>query len=346
VAASVPRRPIELRECAECGLVFNAAYGEGHGFYDSGYENRQSHSKAFRRHLTWLSTLIGAYLDTARPRILEVGCGKGQFLQQLAEMTGGEAEGYDTTYEGPNRLGDVTFYKEYLSAERVRGHFDAIICRHVIEHVPTIGSFLASLAKIARAAGDPPVFLETPRLEWILQHKSAWDIFYEHCNYFTEAALAGLCSRYGFKVLAHLPAFARQYQVLILEPDRADQDSGASVIHAIAQISQEAVIGLSRVIERESAGGTWAIWGAGAKGACLANRLPPGNLCMIFDTNPAKHGCYVPGTRIPIVAPTHEALASISLVVIMNPAYQDEIREQLGHMGYRGRVLVLDESFS
>jgi len=82
-AASVPLRPIELRECAACGLVFNAAFEKGLVPYDAAYENRQSHSAAFAAHTAKVAKMIGAMMESERPRILEVGCGKGQFLRQV-----------------------------------------------------------------------------------------------------------------------------------------------------------------------------------------------------------------------------------------------------------------------
>jgi hypothetical protein len=256
--------------------------------------------------------------------------------------------GYDTSYEGPDSDSSLIFHAEYLSADAVPGHFDAVICRHVIEHVPDIGRFLDELAAIAHACDEPFVFIETPRLEWILQHKSAWDFFYEHCNYFTEPALAGLCARGGFKVLGQYPVFGRQYQLLVLElknPGRRQAFAPVKdPIRAIQEIHEISLPRLAVLIESERKGRPWAVWGAGAKGVCLANRLPAEHLLRLFDTNPAKQGFHVPGTHIPIVAPSEKKLADIGLVVIANPSYEKEIREDLERFAYKGHVLALSES--
>lgn len=345
-AAAVPLRPIVLCECSECGLVFNAAFEPDLVPYDAAYENRQSHSKAFADHTVKVAKLIAALLESPRPRILEVGCGKGQFLRQLVDYVRGEGVGFDTSYEGASRDGDVVFHTEYLDASGVPGRFDAVVCRHVVEHVPQIGSFLKELAAIARACGEPFVFLETPRLEWILQHRSAWDFFYEHCNYFTEPALARLCVQAGFRVLAQYPVFDRQYQLLALELPKPDgaRERSCSAIETIQNIHEVSLSSLARLIETERQDGYWVVWGAGAKGVCLANRLPSGRLRSLIDTNPAKQGFFVPGTSIPIVAPSADSLAGISLVVIANPSYEQEVRATLRKFSYRGRVLTLAES--
>lgn len=345
-AAAVPLRPIELRECRACGLVFNAAFEADLVPYDAAYENRQSHSEAFAAHTVKVAKVIASLLEAPRPRILEVGCGKGQFLRQLVEYVGGEGVGFDTSYEGPSREGNLVFHTEYLNASGVPGPFDAVVCRHVIEHVPQIGPFLKELAAIARACGEPFVFLETPRLEWILQHRSAWDFFYEHCNYFTEPALARLCVQAGFRVLAQYPVFDRQYQLLALELPKQDgaRERSCSAIETIQNIHEVSLPRLARLIETERQDGYWVVWGAGAKGVCLANRLPTGKLRSLIDTNPAKQGYFVPGTHIPIVAPSCDSLAGISLVMIANPSYEEEIRSTLRQFCYRGRVMILAES--
>jgi hypothetical protein len=82
-SAEVPLRTMELRQCWECGLVFNAAFEDGVVPYDKAYENRQSHSEAFAKHTMQVAKMIGAMMESERPRILEVGCGKGQFLRQV-----------------------------------------------------------------------------------------------------------------------------------------------------------------------------------------------------------------------------------------------------------------------
>ena len=41
--------------------------------------------------------------------------------------------------------------------------------------------------------------IETPAWEWIVEHGAFWDVFYEHCNYFTGATLRRLCEHAGFE---------------------------------------------------------------------------------------------------------------------------------------------------
>ena len=84
----------------------------------------------------------------------------------------------------------------------------------------------------------------------------------------------------------------------------------------------------------------WAVWGAGAKGVALVNQLRIRPRCVV-DSNPAKQGGVLPGTRVPIVAPEDPRLARLGLIVIANPNYAAEIRAVIGQRGFTGRVLTL-----
>ncbi|GAB4165190.1 MAG: class I SAM-dependent methyltransferase [Terrimicrobiaceae bacterium] len=346
-ARVVPRRTLELVECGVCGLIFNRAFDEAAVPYDENYENRQDQSPVFTRHTDQVARWITGQLGP-EPRILEVGCGKGVFLKSLVRLSGGTADGYDTSYEGPTgRRGRVAFHRSYISAQDVKKPYDAIVCRHVVEHVARIGDFLKELAAIATAAGVPTVFLETPRLEWIIRSRSAWDVFHEHCNYFTTSALYELCRLAGFRVIRQRQAFDGQYQLLSLQVAKrravAPSVTPAPCIGELGLVVKHAFDQLATRVDKMRRGGRWAVWGAGAKGMCLANRATGEPPTCLFDKNPAKQGIFVPGAAVPVVAPTAAALHDLSLVVIVNPTYKTEILSTLKSLKYQGRTLVLEK---
>ncbi|NIO41399.1 MAG: hypothetical protein GTO41_15215, partial [Burkholderiales bacterium] len=62
------------------------------------------------------------------------------------------------------------------------------------------------------------VFFEVPALEIILREQRFWDVYYEHCSYFTRTCLQNLFLRNGFKVIGCEYAFAQQYLLLFARP--------------------------------------------------------------------------------------------------------------------------------
>ena len=349
-ATRLPRRDLNLVQCRGCGLVHNATFDPGVIPYDERYENRQCFSPGFLHHLEAVADGLIRRHGLQGGRLLEVGCGKGDFLRMLAARAGARADGYDTSYEpGPEPEPEgVAFHRSYVGPSDVRGDYDAVICRHVVEHVPAIGDFFRLLAGIARAAGDPVVAVETPRLEWIIGHSALWDLFYEHCNYFPTPTLAHLARRAGFRVVRHRPVFGGQYQLLELRLSRRPTPPRAPGIPADARLAPFARVARGRLdrqgrrFARAAGDSGWAVWGAGAKGVALVHHLTATRPRCVIDSNPAKQGGFLPGTRIPIVGPGDPRLPRLGLVVIANPNYGREIRAELDRRGFSGRILNLD----
>ncbi len=348
-AQQVERRDIHLRQCEQCGLIFNATFEPDIIPYDENYENRQCHSTAFEEHLISVASSLVEYHRLEGGTLLEVGCGKGDFLKLICRLAGAGGDGYDTSYlPGPQaEPPHLQFYSQYVTAAEIRRPYQAVLCRHVIEHVPEIGSFLKSLHEIAVAAGNPVIALETPRVEWIFDQLSFWDLFYEHCNYFSEPTLAYLCRQAGFEVVRHRRVFGEQYQLLELRiaPGPASEHPPGILETAdllqFARLIAQRVESLSRRISDSARGLPWGIWGAGAKGVSLANRFPDMAPALVIDSNPAKQGGVISGTSIPIVAPDDSRILQLQLVMIANPNYAPEMAATLQRIGFTGTTLTL-----
>ena len=123
-----------------------------------------------------------------------------------------------TGYEA-RRQGSVE--ERYVSAADISERFDLVVCRHVVEHIAEIGAFLTGLRAIAARCGGAVTMIETPDFEWTARNACFWDVFYEHCNYFTRPTLAYLCRRAGLSVARHRRVFGGQYQLLELDVARA-----------------------------------------------------------------------------------------------------------------------------
>jgi 2-polyprenyl-3-methyl-5-hydroxy-6-metoxy-1,4-benzoquinol methylase len=347
-AANVNRRDITLVQCQTCGLVFNSIFDLSVIPYNENYENRQDLSPAFSAHVNkTIADLIQRY-GLAGQNILEVGCGNGEFLRALCRAAGARGTGYDTSHALHSDEEDhLKFFQRYVSAKDIAEPFAAVICRHVLGHVPEIGAFLRELHAIAQAAGDPVILLETPRFEWIAKSLSLWDLFYEYCNYFPADSLSYACKLAGFRVIRQRSVFGGQYQILELKVARTLRKPRAPGIPPRARLIEFAEKArvqwttLAATIEKAASGKPWAVWGAGAKGVTLVNNLPGAPPICAIDSNPRKQGGVLPGTWIPIVSPDDPLIDSLKLILIANPIYVPEIRETLRQRGFSGRIAVL-----
>lgn len=344
-ARAVPRGELALGACPTCGLVWNHAFDPARMTYTGTYDSDQSGSPAFLRHV---DARIDALLDDGLrgATIVEAGCGSGHFLRRLCARAACRGYGYDPGYRGPERdPGGVSFARRVFEGaaslppgERV----DAVICRHVIEHVPAPAAFVQALARgLPRGTR---FYFETPAFEWIAARTALWDVFYEHCNYFTAAAFARVLELGGLTPSAVTPVFEGQYlwAAATLEapaPARAPLDPLAGPrLAAFARACDDALARLHAQVERLlSVAGRVAVWGAAAKGATYAALVDPDatRLDCLVDVNPARHGRYLAGTGHVIVAPGELTARDVGAVLVMNPNYLDEIRAQAARAGAR-----------
>ena len=96
------------------------------------------------------------------------------------------------------------------------------------------------------------------------------------------------------------------------------------------------------VSSARSAGKTLAIWGSGSKCVSLISSLRLGpELVAVVDINPNKHGKFLAGSGLEIVAP--EALTSLrpDVVLVMNSIYGDEIRHDLAGRSLHPELIAL-----
>jgi len=305
---------VELVQCPESGLVHNRNFNPSVLDYDTDYQNEQACSLAFKRHLDEVLDIVLRNFGLEQVGV-EIGCGKGYFLEMLCEA-GADITGFDPAYEGSNaRVVRKSFGEEPLLVAP-----DYVILRHVLEHIPSPWSFLGSLRRQCKAGTK--IYIEVPCFEWIVENKAFYDIFYEHVNYFTldvlECAFGSILRSGNF--------FGGHYLFLITDlstfkaPERyVGRRFGKLDIDSYL----DSLLG-KRSDQRRKA----FIWGAGAKGITLSNILSRSAVPVeaIIDINPAKQGKFAGGCGLPIMGPG-AAMQQIegADVFVMNPIYLSEI---------------------
>ncbi|UVL41951.1 class I SAM-dependent methyltransferase [Pseudomonas sp. B21-040] len=301
------------------GLIFNQAFNANKLSYDADYQNEQAHSGQFQKHLNDVEGIIARHFKGRE--LIEVGCGKGYFLELLKGL-GYAITGIDPAYEGSNA--------DVIKAPFTRGlglAADAIVLRHVLEHIQDPVSFLAEIAD-ANQGGQ--IYIEVPCFDWILEHKAWFDLFYEHVNYFR---LDDLRRMFGtVHEAGHL--FGGQYLYIVadlatlrLTPEqpvpRLDLPDGftASLERAV------------QIVQGAPQQGS-AIWGASSKGVIYSLFLQRAGVAVdrVVDINPAKQGRYLPlsGARVSSPQEAMDALPEGANLFVMNSNYLEEIKRMTG----------------
>jgi Methyltransferase domain len=309
-ARNCPHGDVVLVENRQTGLVYNSAFQPDLMAYDSNYQNEQALSPSFQKHLESASNIIDQYLG--RNSIVEVGCGKGYFLEMLLHR-GIDITGFDPAYEGNNPRIEKQYFHPGTGIKA-----SGLILRHVLEHIQDPYGFLLLLREAN--AGNGKIYIEVPNFEWILEHRAWYDIFYEHVNYFRPAdfeRMFGKIEKSGY-------LFGGQYLYVVAELDTLRRplfDENYSVVFP------GDFIDFKFRGTKELA----AIWGGASKGVMFALLMARAGrpVSTVIDINPAKQGKYLPSTGLRVQSP-EEALAVLprgATIYVMNSNYSEEIRK-------------------
>ena len=353
-ARGVARGRLVLAVCRHCGFGFNATFDAGLAQYDTAYENDQTVSPHFLRHVDAMAQqALALVADRRDALVVEVGCGQGGFLRRLLEAPGAAlagAVGFDPSLRQPVDSGRLRLEARLFDTVAVRSlpsPPDLVILRHVIEHVDTPYALMAAIRATMDLAKPARILIETPCLEWILRHDAWQDVFYEHCNYFTAASLARLLRRAGFTKVEVTHVFGGQYLAATGEAgavaDMAEPAEGGDVAARALVFGRSLDLFIAQWRERLAGRQPLGIWGAGAKGvtfgALIGVSVPVHGL---IDIDPKKQGSYAAMTALPIMSPEQAAEHGIRHVVVMNPNYAPEIAALVANLASPMELTIMD----
>jgi SAM-dependent methyltransferase len=253
--------------------------------------------------------------------VLEVGCGRGEFLALLDAL--------------PARASGLEFAPASIEACRAQGlkvtegypdaatgllpdaPFDAFMLLMFLEHMPDPN---ASLQAIHDNLAEGAVGLvEVPNFEMMIRRNLFSEFISDHLFYFTRQTLGTTLNLNGFDILASeeirdeyvLSVVVRKRPTLDLGSFRANQNRLAAAIHGyLDQFGKERV----------------AVWGASHQAlAILALTGTAHRFRYVVDSAPFKQGHYTPATHRPIVAPETLRNDPVDAVLVMAASYSDEV---------------------
>lgn len=358
-ALDFPRGALDLAICLSCGFIQNRAYDASLQSYSPEYEETQAFSATFRRFQTRLCQDQVARHSLGDKLVLEIGCGKGEFVTELCEISGGRGIGIDPGYRPERNRSDaasrIEFRTEFYTENHASLSADYIACRHTLEHIGPVRNFVRTVRRSLQDRDDAVVFFELPAAERVLSERAFWDMYYEHCSYFTLGSLARLFRQEGFRLLDLYTGYDDQYLMIEAQPTDpvhahlgrrfAAEDDLAATIHAAREFRATITTKLNTLREELAAAalrGPVALWGSGSKAVSYLTTLGVvDEVAAVVDINPHKHGKFMAGTAHEILAP--EALCAIQpqSVIVMNPIYLEEIKADLHDLGLQPEVWAL-----
>lgn len=358
-ALAFPTGNIRLKFCTNCGFVWNSCFDPELTQYSTDCEESQGCSPTFNKFAENLASRLVDKYHLYNKQIVEIGCGKGEFLALLCELGENSGVGFDPAYvagraDVVDHKGKITFIEDYYSEKYADYRGDLICCRMTLEHIPNTRSFLESVRNSIGTRSNTVVFFQVPDVTRILRDCSFEDIYYEHCSYFSPGSLARLFRNCGFDILDLRTEYDDQYLLVEAVPTSLSTITSKSDLENDLTQMKEYVAGfrnsypdivrawrrrLSLMHEKADRA---VVWGSGSKGVAFLTTLGISNeIEYVVDINPYRQGTYMAGTGQRVVAPDYLKTYQPDAVIIMNPVYRDEIQQDLDRMGLHPRILTL-----
>lgn len=349
VALNYPQGDLVLGFCQDCGFISNLAFDPGQHEYSSRYEETQGFSSTFNAFHRRLAIYLIDRYDLHNKTVIEIGCGKGEFLNLLCELGQNHGVGFDPAYVSERNQSPakdrIAFIKDFYSEKYSAYKGDFVCCKMTLEHVQPVADFVRT---IRRTLGDQTgtiVFFQVPNALRILWELAFWDIYYEHCSYFSMGSLAHLFRKGGFDVLNLWQDYDDQYVMIEARPRTGPAKARLSAEKDLEELTAAAAYfaeNCQTKIEKwkqdlqtlKRGGRRVVLWGGGSKAVAFLTTLGiQDEIGYAVDINPHKHGTYLAGTGQEIVVPSFLKEYQPDTIIVMNAIYCNEIQQELAGMG-------------
>jgi len=354
-AEASPVGRMVLAYCPSCAYVRNVAFDPAVMVYDTTMDTNLHHSPAFQAFSADLVKHLADRYPLSGKRVLDVGCGQGEFLRELCHTAGCAGVGYDAMYagpEGPDASG-AEFHSGYAPRGAGLPEFDMVTSRHWFEHIDDPYEFLVDLRQ---RAGTRPVYgyLEVPDACYDLS-TAGWEVIYPHVSYFDAYSLVRIVQRAGWRVEDTGTLFGGMFRFIEMSanvdgdrkgtepvPGPADRARQLAAVATFRERHEaERAAWRQRIGELVERGARPVLWGAGSRGVqFLTFADADKRLAAVVDVNPRKWGRYLPVTAHRVDPPETLSTLNPQAVIITNPSYRNEIAADLKRLGVEAELLT------
>lgn len=356
-AMTFPRGDISLGFCRQCGFIYNTRFDANLVRYSSECEESQGYSPTFNAFVRKLAENLIEKYSLREKRIIEIGCGKGDFLKLICTLGSNTGVGFDPSYipgrgDNDQAQNSVKFITDYYSEKYAAYQADLICCRMTLEHIYDTAAFLNTIRCAIGQRTDTVVFFQVPDVTRILKTGAFEDIYYEHCSYFSPESLARLFRQGNFDIVDLRTDYDDQYIVIEATPAGSPKrlDPSTELTEKLSGFVAEFEKKYPSVrqfwknqLDRfRRASQKVILWGGGSKGVTFLNVVEGSEVIeYVVDMNPFRQNTYIAGAGQQIVAPQFLKEYPPDVVIIMNAVYREEIQYDLAQLGLKPSVMTL-----
>jgi hypothetical protein len=214
------------------------------------------------------------------------------------------------------------------------------------------------LHRLRWTVGDRPetvVVFMIPEITRILNLRAFWDIYYEHCSYWSPGSLVRAFRHAGFDPIDVWCDYDDQYVLIAARPGTGDspilanEEPPAALAPKVRSFAHGVAAECARwrrfIDQKRRAGKRTVLWGGGSKAVAFLTTLTvTAGIDYTVDVNERRHGTFIAGTGQEIVAPEFLADHPPDTVIVMSPIYLPEIRAQMASLGVEPQSLITVEA--
>jgi SAM-dependent methyltransferase len=360
--------PLKVFVCDRCFLVQLPQHARPDAIFDEGYAYFSSYSETWLQHAAEYARTMSEQLELGPQNlVIEVASNDGYLLQYFAdlEIPVLGIEPAANTAEAARERGvptRVEFFGTQLARDLAAEGCvaDLLVANNVLAHVPDIHDFLEGFAILLEPGGVAT--FEFPHVLRLIEEAQFDTIYHEHYSYLSLIVVERLLA---------------EHRLLVHDVEQLGTHGGSLRVHASHTAAQRPVsstVAVVRELERQAHlheprgyagfaaraesikldlleflvrarrdGKKVAGYGAPAKGNTLLNfcGVRADLLPFTTDRSPHKQGLFLPGSRIPVLAPEAIYDAKPDYVLILPWNLKEEIVAQLaGIREWGGQFIV------
>jgi SAM-dependent methyltransferase len=348
--------PLHARVCGNCFLVQLEEFESPEKIF-SDYVYFSSYSDSWLMHCeSYARIAIERFNLGSSSQVVEVASNDGYLLQYF-QRAGIPVLGIEPAANVAEVAREKGIPSEvcFLGADTARAlaqrgvRADLLAGNNVFAHVPDLNDFTEGLRILLAPEGV--LTLEFPHLMRLIEERQFDTIYHEHYSYFSLLTATKVLAKHGLRVfdVDELPTHGGSLRVYVCH-------EGAALARMTARpdalIAREEAAGLTELatyvrfddqvratkrsllrflIEAREQGKCVVGYGAPAKGNTLLNYcgIRTDFIDYAVDRSPYKQGLLMPGTRIPVHAPSRILETRPDYLLILPWNLKDEIIEQM-----------------
>ena len=305
-----------LRQCSCCGVVqlTNPPVPYFRDVIRASGCSPEMHEFRLKQFSQWIRDF---HLE--HTKILEAGCGKGEYLEIMREA-GGEVYGTEHLEESvqvcrEHGLTVEQIYFEHGDEKLKNGPFGGFFILNWLEHIPDIHTFLQGIRN--NLTSDAAGLVEVPDFNMMMKRGDFTDLTADHLYYFDKKSICNMLENNGFNVIEcnsvwhdyNLSIIVQNRQTIQLQKFEKNK-------HTLLESINKFLASYRRV----------AVWGASHQALAVMAIAGLGEkICYVVDSAPFKQNHYTHASHIPIVSPQKLIEEPVDAVIVMCCGYSDEV---------------------